>query len=404
MARKRKGQALNDCPKDLNNIPYIRWMNQQIANGRHPRGLSAPPVLDGQGSSAQSPSAAPSRVRRKPARTAATHRHVVEQDADEYDDVDHEQGLDTDDDEEEPEDLGMSPSDDDDEDEDAEDDAEEEAQPVAPPSKRSAARASGADKGKGKAAPPPPRQEPRKKRSAAPVERGLWSDKESTIFAAAKWFMKEGLESLKGKGVNALQKRWRNLTLLWRKYKRGDGGSSNGSVEKPPWYLYLELHNQDTAAAAPHAVDGGGATDVNVPAGMEVPSSSQPGTSTPTFTAPPPPTTATPRRTWVHETATMQAAMLVSATIKDCHGDAMTRIESLVREWIAQDMRLARKRMTGSAPPDVHRAPPDFSPPPPRGESAPPPKAAQQGDDFCDVNTITPGAEDVEIWVRGADD
>ncbi|CAI5509720.1 unnamed protein product [Closterium sp. Naga37s-1] len=426
MARKRKGQALNDCPKDLDDIPYIRWMNQQIANGRHPKGLSAPPVLDGQGSTAQSPSAAMSRVRRQPARTAATHRLVVEQDAYDDDDDDPEQGLDTDDDEEEPEDAGMSPSDGDDEDEDAEDDAEEEAQPVSVTTKRSAARASGTNKGKGKAAPPPPRQEPQKKRSAAPVERGLCSDKESTIFAAAKWFMKEELEPLKGKqgtqywvrllahikesnpgwcrGVNALQKQWRNLTLLWREYKRGDGGSGHGSVEKPPWYPYLELHNQDTAAAAPHAVDGGGATDVNVPAGTEVPSSSQPGTSTPTFTAPPPPTTATPRRARVHETATMQAAKLVSATIKDCHGDAMTRIESLVREWMAQDMRLARERMSESAPPDVHRAPPDFSPPPPRGESAPPPEAAQHGDDVGDVNTVTPGAEDVEIWVRGADD
>ncbi|CAI7901924.1 unnamed protein product [Closterium sp. NIES-54] len=362
MARKRKGQALNDCPKDLDDIPYIRWMNQQIANGRHPKGLSAPPMLDGQGSTAQLLSAAMSRVRRQPARTAATHRLVVEQDAYDDDDDDPEQGLDTDDDEEEPEDAGMSPSDGDDEDEDAEDDAEEEAQPVSVTTKRSAARASGTNKGKGKVAPPPPRQEPRKKRSAAPVERGLWSDKESTIFAAAKWFMKEELEPLKGK----------QGTQYW-----------------------------DTAAAAPHAVDGGGATDVNVPAGMEVPSSSQPGTSTPTFTAPPPPTTATPRRARVHETATMQAAKLVSATIKDCHGDTMTHIESLVREWMAQDMRLARERMTESAPPDVHRAPPDFSPPPPRGESAPPPEAAQHGDDVGDVNTVTPGAEDVEIWMRG---
>ncbi|CAI5970335.1 unnamed protein product [Closterium sp. NIES-64] len=211
--------------------------------------------------------------------------------------------------------------------------------------------------------------------------------------------MKEELEPLKGKqrtqywarllahikesnpgwcrGVNALQKQWRNLMLLWREYKRADGGSGNGSVEKPPWYPYLELHNQYTTAAAPHAVDGGGATNVNVPAGMEVPTSSQPGTSTPCYTAPSPTTTATPRRARVHETATMQAAMLVSATIKDCHGDAMTRIEGLVREWMAQDMRLARERKTESAPSDVHRAPPDFSPPPPRGESAPPPEAAQ---------------------------
>ncbi|CAI5479161.1 unnamed protein product [Closterium sp. Yama58-4] len=176
--------------------------------------------------------------------------------------------------------------------------------------------------------------------------------------------------------------------MLWREYKRADEGSGNGSVEKPPWFPYLELHNQDTAAAAPHAVDGGGANNVNRPS-----------------QAPPPPTTpATPRRARVHETATMQAAMLVSATIKDCHGDAMTRIEGLVREWMAQDLRLARERMTESAPPDVHRTPQDFSPPPPRGESAPAPETARTREDVGDGNTVTPAAEDVEIWVRGADD
>ncbi|CAI5983204.1 unnamed protein product [Closterium sp. NIES-64] len=426
MARKRKGHTLNDCPKDLNDIPYIRLMNQQIANVRHPRGLSAPPVLDGQGSSAQLPSAAPSRVRRQPARTAATHRPVVEQDDDDADDDNRDEGVDSEDEEEEPGDLGMSRSDDDDDDEDAEEDAPEEAQPVASSPRRSAACGPGSDKGKGKSAQPAARPEPRKKRAAAPVEWGLWPDKESTIFAAAIWFMKEELEPLKGKqgtqywarllahikesnpgwcrGVNALQKQWRNLVLLWREYKRADGGSGNGSVEKPPWYPYLELHNQDTAAAAPHAVDGGVATNINVPAVMEVPTSSQPGTSTPCFTALPPTTTATPKRARVHETATMQAAMLVSATIKDCHGDAMTRIEGLVREWMAQDMQLARERMTESAPPDVHRASPDFSPPPPRGESAPPPEAAQPREDVGNINTVTPAIEDVEIWVRGPND
>ncbi|CAI5534902.1 unnamed protein product [Closterium sp. Naga37s-1] len=368
MARKHKGQSLSDCPKDLNDIPYIRWMNQQIVNGRHPTGLSTPPALDGQGSSAQLPSAGPSRVRRQPARTAATVRPAVEQDDD--DDDKEYRG----DEEDEPEDLGMSDDDDrnnDGDDDDADDDAEEEEQPLAQPPKRGAARASGTDRGKGKAVDPPPRQEPRKKRPAAPVERGLWSDKESTIFAAARWFMKDELEPLKGKqgtqywvrllahikesnpgwcrNVNALQKQWRNQMLLWREYKRGDGGSGNGSVEKPPWWPYLELFNKDTAAAAPHAVDGGGATNVNVPAGMEVPSASQ-------------------------------------------------------RHRPLQDMRLARERMTESAPPDVHRATTDFSPPPPRGESAPPPGAAQPRDDVGDVNTVTPGDDDVEIWVRGADD
>ncbi|CAI5962513.1 unnamed protein product [Closterium sp. NIES-64] len=298
--------------------------------------------------------------------------------------------------------------------------------PRAPPPKRKTARKAASDKGKGKAAQPAARPEPRKKRAAAPVERDLWSDKESTIFAAAKWFLKEELEPLKGKqgtqywarllahikesnpgwirGVNALQKQWRNLIVLWREYKKADEGSGNGSVEKPPWYSYVDLHNQDTAAAAPHAVDGGGANNVNVPAGMEVPQSSQPGTSTPCFTAPPPTTPATPRRARVHETATMQAAMLVSATIKDCHGDAMNRIEGLVRQWMAQDLRLARERMTESAPPDVHRTPHEFSPPPPRGESAPAPETARTRVDEGDGDTAMSADEDVEVWVRGADD
>ncbi|CAI5509946.1 unnamed protein product [Closterium sp. Naga37s-1] len=306
MARKRKGQSLNDCPKDLNDIPYIRWMNQEIANGRHPTGLSAPPAPDGQGSSAPSPNAGPSRVRRQPPRTGATVRPVAEKFVDDDDEEDADEAVGSDEENEEPEDTGMSPSDDEGDDDYGNDDAEEEVQPVPRPPKRITPRASAADKGNGKAAAPPARQEPRKKRSAAPVERGMWSDKESTIFAAARWFTKDELEPLKGKqgtqywvrllahikesnpgwcrNVNALQKQWRNLMLLWKEYKRGDGGSGNGYVEKPPWWPYLELFNKDTAAAAPHAVDGGGATNVNVQAGMEVPSSSQPVTSTPTFT------------------------------------------------------------------------------------------------------------------------
>ncbi|CAI7865189.1 unnamed protein product, partial [Closterium sp. NIES-54] len=304
MARKRKGQSLNDCPKDVNDIPYIRWMNQQIANGRHPTGLSAPPAPDGQGSNAPSPSAGPSHVRHQPPRTGATVRPVAEKFVDDDDEEDADEADGSDEENEESEDTGMFPSDDEGDDDYGNDNAEEEVQHVTWPPKRSAPRAFAADKGK--AAAPPARQEPRKKWLAALVERGMWSDKESTIFAAARWFTKDELEPLKGKqgtqywvrllahikesnpgwcrNVNALQKKWRNLMLLWKEYKRGDGGSGNGSVEKPPWWPYLELFNKDTAAAALHAVDGGGATNVNVQAGMEVPSSSQPVTSTPTFT------------------------------------------------------------------------------------------------------------------------
>ncbi|CAI7902022.1 unnamed protein product [Closterium sp. NIES-54] len=63
-----------------------------------------------------------------------------------------------------------------------------------------------------------------------------------------------------------------------------DGASDGGSVAKPPWFHYIELYNCDIALADPYAVDGGSKFNVNVSAGMEVPTSTQPKTSTPTFT------------------------------------------------------------------------------------------------------------------------
>ncbi|CAI7767151.1 unnamed protein product [Closterium sp. NIES-54] len=295
---------------------------------------------DVQGSNANLPRAGPSRVRRQPTRTAASVRPVAEPDEDESNSEYRGDAVGSDDEDNEPEDLGMS--DDEEGDDDDDDVAEEEVQSVRTPAKRNANRASGADKRKGKETAEEPRHEPRKKRATAPREKSMWSDRESTIFVAARWFTKDKFQLLKGKqgmqywarllahvkesnsdwiqGINALQKQWRNLMLLWKEYKRGDTGSGNGSVEKPPWWPYMELYNKDTAAADPHAVDGGGATNVSVPAGMEVPTSSQPSTSTPTLTDP-------------------------------------------------------------------------------DGEDAGP-----FCDDGGDVNTVTPGDDDVEIWVRGADD
>ncbi|CAI7812925.1 unnamed protein product [Closterium sp. NIES-53] len=304
MPGKRKGQDRDDCPNDLNEIPYIRWMNQQIANGRHPTGLSASVAPDPQGYSAQTPRAGPSRMRRQPTRSAAVQRSVYELEEEESDSEYRGDAVGTDDDDDEEDDLGMS----EDEEVDNEDDdvVEEETQPVTPPPKRNASKTTGVVKRKGKAPVEEPQPEPCKKRSTAPRVKSMWSDRESTIFVAARWFTKDEFQPLKGKqgtqywacllahikeenpgwirGINALQKQWRNLMLLWKEYKWGDGGSGNASVEKPPWWPYMELYNKDTAAADLHAVDGGGARNVNVPAGMEVPTSSQPGTSTPTFT------------------------------------------------------------------------------------------------------------------------
>ncbi|CAI7770813.1 unnamed protein product [Closterium sp. NIES-53] len=213
---------------------------------------------------------------------AAPVRPVAEPDEDKSDSEFCDDAVGSDDEDDEPKDLEMS---DDKEGGDDDDDvAEEEVQPVTPPAKRNANRASGADKRKGKETAEEPRHEPQKKRATAPREKSMWLDRESTIFVAARWFTKVEFQPLKGKqgmqywarllahikesnpdwirGINALQKQWRNLMLLWKEYKRCDTGSGNGYVEKPPWWPYMELFNKDTAVAEPHAVDGGGATNV----------------------------------------------------------------------------------------------------------------------------------------------
>ncbi|CAI7871294.1 unnamed protein product [Closterium sp. NIES-54] len=234
MPRKRKGQDRDDCPNDLNEIPYIRWMNQQIANGRHPTGLSSPVAPDPQDSSAQTPRAGPSRVRRQPTRSAAVQRPAYELEEEESHSEYRGDAVGTDDDDDKEDDLGMS----EDEEVDNEDDdvAEEDTQPVTPPPKRNASKTTGAVKRKGKAPVEEPRLEPRKKQSTAPRVKSMWSDRKSTIFVAAKWFTKDEFQPLKGKqgtqywarllahikeenpdwirGINALQKQWRNLMLL----------------------------------------------------------------------------------------------------------------------------------------------------------------------------------------------
>ncbi|CAI7906004.1 unnamed protein product [Closterium sp. NIES-53] len=132
--------------------------------------------------------------------------------------------------------------------------------------------------------------------------------------------------------------------------EEGDDDDDDVAEEEAQPWPYMELYNKDTAAADPHAVDGGGATNVNVPAGMEVPTSSQLGTSTPTFTAPP---------------------------------------------------RVQRGTVNDSPPP------PRAASTPPLDRRAPDPDDEDAGpfrDDGGDVNTITPGDDNVGIWVRGADD
>ncbi|CAI5474465.1 unnamed protein product [Closterium sp. Yama58-4] len=373
MARKRKSgaDAATDVPRDLNEIPYIARINKQIASGRKPAGPLPEGVPSPGATSYEAPRDVPTRGRRDADRVASSR--VVDDtplDDEEDDDSDyHDFAVATDDEAdsgEEP-DKGMSDSEDESEDE-AE--APEETQPSAPATRasraKSAAPATAASKGD-----EPPRRGP-KTRTQVPVKRSVWSPLENTIFVAARWFMKDELEPLLGKqgsqywarlvhhlekdnpgwvrGVHAVQKQWRNLVQFYKQLKKAEKASGKGTVCKPPWYPYMELFLNNRAVANPHAVAAGGATNVNAPCGFNVPSTSAPTTTTPTFTATPPQCTPPSKRPRVMETATMAAAKLVCETIKDCHQDAMSKLEGLVRAWMEQDERIAREHLQQTAP------------------------------------------------------
>ncbi|CAI5505474.1 unnamed protein product [Closterium sp. Naga37s-1] len=300
MARKRKSAATatDQCPRDLNEIPYIAWMNKQLAAGRKPGGPLSEGNARGGDTSYQAPRDVPTRGRRAADHVASSR--VVDDAAFGSDDDDSDynecdDGTEDDADSGEEEDKGMSDSEDDADADDAdaddadgdEDDAPEEAQPAAQTSRRgrgtSASGAKTADKGG-----EPPRGAA-KTRNLHPVKRSVWSPRESTILVAARWFMKDELEPLIGKqgsqywarlvrhikkentgwvrGVNAVQEQWRNLVTMFKQLKKGEKASGKGAVCKPPWFPYMELFQNNRAVAHPHVVDGGGATHVNVPCG-----------------------------------------------------------------------------------------------------------------------------------------
>ncbi|CAI5500433.1 unnamed protein product [Closterium sp. Naga37s-1] len=313
MARKRKSVAssVDLCPRELDEIPYIAWMNKQIAAGRKPAGPLPEGAPGARDTSFEAPRDVPTRGRRHADRVASSR---VNDDAAFYNDDDAadsdyecDEACHDDADSGEEQDKGMSPSEDEvdaDEDADDDEDAPEEAQPASPAPRRGRASAAAGTKTAAKGGEPP--RAAAKTRNLHPVKRSVWSPRENTIFVAARWFMKDEVGPLLGKqgsqywarlarhlekenpgwvrGVNALQKQWRNLVNMYKQIKKGEKASGKGAVCKPHWYPYMALFQNNKAVGNPHAVDGGGAAHVNVPCGFAVPSTSALCTSTPTFT------------------------------------------------------------------------------------------------------------------------
>ncbi|CAI5459201.1 unnamed protein product [Closterium sp. Yama58-4] len=367
MARKRKTTAdtATECPRDLNEIPNI-----VVASSR---------VVDD---------------------------NAYGSDDDDSDFKEYAEGTDDEADSGEEEDKGMSESEDDADGDDAKgdgDEALEETQPEALTTRCGRVKHASAVKSAAKGGEQTHRAP--KTRNHILVKRSDWAQLENTTFVAARWFMKDELEPLLKKqgseywvhlvsqiekenlgwvrGVNAVQKQWRNLVCIYKKLKKGEKASGKGAVAKPHWFPYMELFQNNRAVANPHAVDGGGARHVNVPARFAVPCT--------------PPS----KRLRVAETATMAAAKLVCKTIKGCHADAMTRLEGLVHAWMQQDERIVHKRLqqTAAAPTTRNDVPAD-------ADTQPATNAAKGGDDgwFRRAQSgdaaANPDANE-EVWVRG---
>ncbi|CAI5990259.1 unnamed protein product [Closterium sp. NIES-64] len=204
MARKRKtaADAATDVPRDLNEITYIAWINKQIASGRKPAGPMPEGIPSPGATSYEAARDVPMRGRRDADRVASSR--VIDDNPllDDDDDSDYNKyavGTDDEADSGEEPDKGMSDSEDDGKGEESEDeaDAPEETQPLAPTTRVGRATSAGTAKTASKGGEPP-RRVP-KTRNQMPVKRSVWSPLESTIFVAARWFMKDELEPLLGK-------------------------------------------------------------------------------------------------------------------------------------------------------------------------------------------------------------
>ncbi|CAI5941395.1 unnamed protein product [Closterium sp. NIES-65] len=146
---------------------------------------------------------------------------------------------------------------------------------------------------------------PSKKEHRAPASRNkrVWSDAELTSLAAARWNTKDDLKAMQGKQgsqywrklrAHMLEKdknwdrdegqmsnAWKRLEKKYLKTKRGEGQSGGKAIKKKPWWEYVYHLKKHSAKAKAHALDGGGAANVDVQAYAPVPGCTDRETSAP---------------------------------------------------------------------------------------------------------------------------
>ncbi|CAI5998765.1 unnamed protein product [Closterium sp. NIES-65] len=126
------------------------------------------------------------------------------------------------------------------------------------------------------------------KRPPALRNKRVWSDAELAILAAARWNTKDDLKAMQGKqgsqywmklrahivegdaswnrDEGQMSNVWKRLEKKYLKTKRGEGQSGGKAIKKKPWWEYVYNLKKHSAKAKAHALDGGGAATVDVPA------------------------------------------------------------------------------------------------------------------------------------------
>ncbi|CAI5457402.1 unnamed protein product [Closterium sp. Yama58-4] len=248
------------------------------------------------------------------------------------------------------------------------------------------------------------RRSKKEKRPPALRIKRQWSDAKLSSLAVARWNTKDDLKAMQGKQGSQYWKKlqahmverdatwdrderqmsnaWKRLEKKYLKTRRGETQSGGKAIKKKPWWEYVYHLKKHSARAKPHALDGGGAANVDILVYATVPDTNDRETSAPLsqgYDGVTPP----PKRRQIDETATMTAAKLVTDAINSTNAMALRQLQDSTQLLVvAMNMAAIQVgfRLQMASPP-VPLAAPSTTPPP------------AQPTDACDADMA--GSKDV---------
>ncbi|CAI7769965.1 unnamed protein product, partial [Closterium sp. NIES-54] len=192
---------------------------------------------------------------------------------------------------------------------------------------------------------------------------------------------------------------WKRLEKKYLNTKRVETQSGGKAIKKKPWWDYVYHLKKHSAKAKAHALDGGGAANVDVPSNATVPGTNVGENSAPPsqghivpmilyftdkhkdntkaallpYVPTPTPTDAVvappPKRRRIDEIATMAAAKLVSDAINSSNAMALRQPQDSTHLLVAA-MNMAGLRQQMASPPIPPAAPATTPPPSPPADAS----------------------------------